>query len=187
MLRGMDRRVSALVRDLGEGAWGLARARATARGVETSTAAVRALVTAMFDEGAEMRVRAADVARRVTERGAEPLYRYAEELAGLLASSDPEERRARWHLGLIVARVAHTREQRLRAGRLMQMLADDDGNVVRCSGIEGIALLACAEPLLREPAVEIVERALQSGTKAEMCRARDGKRMMEKARVWDER
>ncbi len=53
--------------------------------------------------------------------------------------------------------------------------------------VEGMALLACAEPTLRKRAMEIVERALRSGTKAQMCRARDGRRMMSKAGVWDER
>ncbi len=170
MLRGMGGQALALVRRLADGPWGLHRARATARVVEISTAAVRALVTVMFDEDAGLRVRAADVARRITERSAEPLFGYADELAGLLASSDPEQRRTRWHLGLVVARVAHTREQRLRAARLMELLAGEEGEV-RCSAIEGIGVLARAESSLREIAAEMVDAALRDGTKAQRCRA----------------
>lgn len=172
-----------LVRGLGGGAWGLVRAREVAAAITGSRgrAAVRAMVAAMFGEDVEVRKRSADVARRVTERSAKTLWEYADELAGLLAAMDLKERRTRWHLGLVVARVAHTREQRLRAARLMEMLAANESNVVRCSAVEGMALLACGEPSLFGVAEEMVERALREGTKAERCRAKAGKRRMERA------
>ncbi len=71
-----------------------------------------------------------------------PLERYADELAGLLETLPVEESRTRWHLGLVVPRVAHTRVQRLRAARTMSLLTEDESNVVRCSAVEGIGLLA---------------------------------------------
>jgi len=192
MGRGATERVSEVVRELGEGRWGLVRARAAAREVEgaerskgtkRSKGAVRALVGAMFGTEAEVRKRAADVARRVTERSAEPMWEYADELAGLLAEMPVEESRTRWHLGLVVARVAHTREQRLRAARLMELLAADESNVVRCSAVEGIAMLACDEASLREVAQTMVERAMREGTAAERCRAREGRRRLERAGI----
>lgn len=183
MLRGMRDVSSALVRELGEGRWGLVRARATARGVEGSRGALRALVTTIFGANVEVRKRAADVARRVTERSAEPMCGFAEELIGVLAEVPVEESRTRWHLGLVAARVAHTREQRLRAGRWMELLGADKSNGVRCSAVEGIALLACEEASLREVAEAMIERALREGTAAERCRAREGRRRMVRAGV----
>ena len=171
---------------LGEGAWGLGRARAVARSAEGSKRAVRALINALVSEDVELRKRAADVLRRITEQSAAPLWRYADTIAGVLAEVDPGERRTRWHLGLVVARVARTSEQRLRAARLMELLAEDEGNVVRCSGIEGIAILACAEASLRDRAEEMIEQALRSGTKAERCRAREGEKILRKATALDE-
>ena len=79
--------------------------------------AVRALVRELFGDDVEVRKRAADVARRITERDGGLLERYADELAGLLETLPVEESRTRWHLGLVVPRVAHTRVQRLRAAR----------------------------------------------------------------------
>ena len=140
---------------------------------------VKALVEVMFGNDVETRKRAADVARRITERDATPLRRYADELAGLLAEVDASEHRTRWHLGLVTARVAGTPEQRMRAGRLMLLLAEDEGNVVRCSGIEGLGLLAGEEPRLREMAEEVIERALRHGTRAEQCRAREAARRLD--------
>src|SRR6266851_719011 len=168
------------MRALDGGRWGLERARRMAREIEADRRAVKALVEAMFGDDAEMRKRASDVARRITERDAAPLERYADELAGLLAEVPLEESRTRWHLGLVVARTAHTREQRLRAARLMELLMEDESNVARCSAVEGIGLLAIGEASLRGVAEEMIERALREGTKAMKCRAREAKRRLEK-------
>jgi hypothetical protein len=160
--------------------WKLERARQVARQIEDNGRAVKALVQAMFGEDPELRKRAADVARRITERDAESLKPYADELAGLLAEVPTEESRTRWHLGLVVARVAHTREQRLRAARLMQLLIKEESNVVRCSAVEGIGQLAAEEPALRAVAEEIISRSLAKGTCAMKARARHAQRRLEK-------
>ncbi len=156
------------------------RARRTAREIEADRYAVKALVEAMFGDDAEMRKRASDVARRITERDAAPLQRYADELAGLLGEVPLEESRTRWHLGLVAARTAQTPEQRLRAARLMELLMEDESNVARCSAVEGIGLLAIGEASLCGVAEEMIERALREGTKAMKCRAREAKRRLEK-------
>lgn len=167
---------------LREGRWGLERARRIAEAIAGNRSAVKTLVEAMFGEEPELRKRAADVARRITDVDPKVLWSYADELAGLLAELRPEESRTRWHLGLVVSRVAHTREHRLRAARLMEQLIEDESNVARCSALEGIGLLACDEPSLRGVADEMIERALRDGTKAMKARARHAKRRLEKAR-----
>jgi hypothetical protein len=129
-------------------------------------------VRELFGEDVEVRKRAADVARRITQRDGRLLEPYADELAGLLEMLPVEESRTRWHLGMVVPRVAHTRMQRLRAGRTMSLLAEDESNVVRCSAVEGLGLLAMQEASLRDEAEEMVARFLQEGTKAMKCRAR---------------
>jgi hypothetical protein len=152
--------------------WGLPLARVIAGEVGENKAAVRALVHELFGEDVEVRKRAADVARRISERDGRPLEPYADELAGLLEILPVEESRTRWHLGLVVPRVAHTRMQRLRAARTMSLLAEDQSNGVRCSAIEGLGLLALQEPSLRDKAEEMVEKFLREGTAAMKCRAR---------------
>src|ERR1700716_3880232 len=122
--------------------WGLSLARVIAGEVGESKAAVRVLVRELLGEDVEVRKRAADVARRITERDGRLLEPYADELAGLLETLPVEESRTRWHLGLVVPRVAHTRMQRLRAARTMSLLAGDESNAVRCSAVEGLGLLA---------------------------------------------
>jgi hypothetical protein len=143
-------------------------------------AAIRALVRELFGEEVEGRKRAADVARRITERDGRLLEPYAEELASLLETLPVNESRTRWHLGLVVPRVATTRLQRLRAARTMSLLAEDESNVVRCSAVEGLGLLAMKEPSLRSDAEEMVERFLREGTMAMKSRARGVKRILDR-------
>lgn len=157
--------------------WGLVRARALAEEIGGNKAAVRALVRELFGEDVELRKRAADVARRITERDGRLLEAYVDELAGLLETLPVEESRTRWHLGLVLPRVARTRMQRLRAARTMSVLAGDESNGVRCSAMEGLGLLALQEASLRDEAEEMVEKFLREGTKAMKCRARAVQRL----------
>src|SRR5258708_5948870 len=140
--------------------WGLLLARSLAQEIAGDKARarvlVRALVRELFDEDVEVRKRAADVARRVTELDGRLLQPYADELAGLLETLPVEESRTRWHLGLVVPRVAHTRMQRLRAARTMSLLAGDESNAVGCSAVEGVGVLALQEASLRVEAEEMV-------------------------------
>jgi hypothetical protein len=106
------------------------------------------------------------------------LESYADELAGLLETLPVEESRTRWHLGLVVPRVARTRMQRLRAARTMSLLAGDESNVVKCSAVEGLGLLALQEASLRDEAEEMIERFLREGTLAMKCRARAVMRLL---------
>jgi hypothetical protein len=155
-------------------------ARSLGEEIAGDKVAVRTLVRELFGEDVEVRKRAADVARRITELDGRLLERYADELAGLLETLPIEESRTRWHLGLVVPRVAHTRLQRLRAARTMSLLAEDESNVVRCSAVEGLGLLALQEPSLRDEAEEMVARFLREGTLAMKNRARTVMRMWAK-------
>jgi hypothetical protein len=161
--------------------WGLPLAREIAVQVGGDKAAIRALVRELFGDDVEVRKRAGDVARRITDGDGRLLEPYADELAGLLETLPVEESRTRWHLGLVVPRVAHTRMQRLRAARTMSLLAEDESNVVRCSAMEGMGLLALQEESLRDEAEEMIERFLREGTKAMKCRARAVMRLWAKS------
>jgi len=170
--------MSQLRLQLNAAAWGLPRARAIADDIRKHPRALPQLIATLFQDDAELRKRAADVVRRITEREPALLHRYADELAGLLASLPPEESRTRWHLGLAVPRVAHTPAQRLRAARLMHLLLESESNVTRCSAIEGIALLARCDAQFRDAAEEMIHNALATGTTAMKSRAQSARTML---------
>jgi HEAT repeat protein len=156
---------------LERGPWGLRRAKEAAARVLTDPKLVQALLRDLFSDNAILRWRAADTARRVTEKHAALLDPHADDLLGLFSESGKDNWRTRAHLGLVVARVAHSRLLRMRTAGLLRPLYYHPSNVVRCTAIEGLGLLAQREPALRPQVEPLLEEALATGTLAMKNRA----------------
>ena len=171
-----------LSKQLRQSRWGLPVARSIAAEMAANKLQVRALLRELFSDEVEVRKRAADVARRITETDASLLHAHFDEFSGLLETLPPEENRTRWHLGLVVPRIAQTRAQRLRAARIMLILAEDQSNLVRCSAVEGLGTLAFEEESLREEAESLIYSYLHTGTLAMKSRARHVEKLLAKAR-----
>lgn len=152
--------------------WGLSQARAAAEQILAETALVRELMRALASNDPVLRQRASDTARRVTEKQPELLAPHAEKLLGIFSESAGDNWRTRAHLGLVVARTAQSAAQRRRAAGLLMPLYYDPSNVVRCTAIEGLCLLAQGEPALRAQFETLAEDALATGTLAMQNRAR---------------
>jgi hypothetical protein len=158
------------------GCWGLAVAREQAQHLLAQPdrrRIARQLVDALSTNDPEQRVRAADLARRITERDAGFFTSHAAELAAILAEVPISESRARWHLGLVVARSARTPAHIRLAAEILWQLSEDKSNVVRCSAVEGLGLLARRDPALRNTVEPFLHRALITGTPAMRVRARN--------------
>jgi len=156
--------------------WRLDEARTAARRLlarRDRRHAARELVTCLLTQDRELRVRAADVARRITERDAECLAPHAAELASILAEIPIPENRTRWHLGLVAARTARTPNQIRLAAEVLWQLAEDKSNVVRCSAVEGLGLLGHRDRSLRSSIEPFLHQAFLTGTPAMRVRARD--------------
>ena len=133
----------------------------------------RQLVQAFSTNDPEQRVRAADVARRITEKDDAFLITHAAELALILAETPISESRTRWHLGLVVARSARTPSQIRLAAEILWQLSEDKSNVVRASAVEGLGLLARRDPALRNGIEPFLHQVLITGTPAMRVRARN--------------
>jgi hypothetical protein len=151
--------------------WGLSNALRSSELVLEEPELLKPLLRALFSDDPSLRHRASDTARRITERHPELLAPYAERLLGLFSTCAEDNWRMRAHLGLVVARVPRTRAQRLRAAGLLMPLYYDPSNVVRCTAIEGLGLLALREPDLRRQVEPLIEEALLTGTLAMKNRA----------------
>jgi HEAT repeat protein len=152
--------------------WGLPDAQHNAVQVLAHPELLKPLLRALFSVDPRLRHRASDTVRRITEKRPEPLTPYTERLLGLFSESAGDNWRTRAHLGLVVARIAQSRAHRLRAAGLLIPLYYDPSNVVRCTAIEGLGLLAQREPSLRPQVEPLIEEALATGTLAMQCRAR---------------
>jgi hypothetical protein len=156
---------------LAEGAWGLQRAQSAAAKILKKPGLIRPLLEALLCGDGRLRQRAADTSRRVTEKQPALLEPHAEVVIGLFSESGGDNWRTRAHLGLVAARIAHTRSQRTRAAGLLMPLYYDPSNVVRSTAIEGLGILAKREPSLRLQFEPLAEEALATGTLAMQNRA----------------
>jgi HEAT repeat protein len=157
--------------------WGLAEARRTAAQILANPDLLKSLLRALFGRNPVLRHHAADTARRITEKRPDLLTPHTDRLIGLFSEIGPKEAHENWrtraHLGLVVARVAQSRAHRLRTAGLLMPLYYDLSNVVRCTAVEGLGLLAHREPSLRPQVQPLLEEVLSTGTLAMQCRARD--------------
>ena len=152
--------------------WGLPDAQRAAAQILARPELLKPLLRALFSGNSTLRHRASDTARRVTEKQPELLTPHTDRLLGLFSESAHDNWRTRAHLGLIVARVAQSRAHRIRAAGLLMPLYHDPSNVVRCTAVEGLGLLAHREPSIRAQVEPLLEEALATGTLAMQCRAR---------------
>jgi HEAT repeat protein len=159
-------------------AWGLPRAKEAASKVLAKPALVKRLIEALLSDDSTLRWHAADTARRISEREPALLSAYADEIVGVFSESSDNNShdnwRARAHLGLVAARVARSPAERLRVAGLLMPLYRDPSNVVRCTAIEGLGILARHEASLRPQFETIAEEAMASGTLAMKNRAQHG-------------
>ena len=135
-------------------------------------AAIRDLMTELLSPNPYACRCAADLARRVSAREPGILGKYAGVLIDLVAELPPEQWQARGYVTLAAALNAATCAQRMRLAPLVRALVDDERNAVRAMALEALAILAVAEPELREEVMILLEHARREGTCAMRSRAR---------------
>jgi len=134
--------------------------------------AIRALMKELISEDPFARRCAADLARRVSESEPGILSGYSDVLIDLALEIRLDEWPARGHVLLAAASNTTSRTQRLRLAPLARAMIEDDRNALRAIALEAFAVLAAAEPELREEGVVLLENARREGTAAMRARAR---------------
>jgi hypothetical protein len=128
------------------------------------------LIQCLWDEDPIVRMRAADAAEKVTVTRPELLNPHKHELLGLLAEAKQIE--LRWHLALMVPRLALTSAERQRAAASLQRYLEDRSSIVKTFALQGLADLGRQDASLREVARQALEESLRTGTAAMKARAR---------------
>jgi hypothetical protein len=154
MLQGSDRR-------------SIGRADEVARLV---LGAPRELIQCLWDENPLVRMRAADVAEKVSAKKPRLLDRYKVELLGLLAEAKQIE--LRWPLAAMIPRLRLTAPERLRAAAALQRYLGDRSSIVKTFALQGLVELARNDAGLRGKVTQLLEDAVQSGTPAMKARTR---------------
>lgn len=114
---------------------------------------------------------AADLARRISARQPGILRKYADVLVNLVAELPLDRWQARGYVTLAAALNASTHAQRMRLAVVVRALAEDERIALRAIALEAFAILAAAEPELRDEAMLLLERS-RHGSGAMRVRAR---------------
>jgi hypothetical protein len=128
------------------------------------------LIGCLWDDNPIVRMRAADAAEKVTAAKPELLKPHKQELLGLLAEAEQIE--LRWHLALMVPRLALSGPERQRAAAALRRYLEDRSSIVKTFALQGLFELARQDAGLRETVKPILEGSMRTGTAAMKARAR---------------
>jgi len=135
-------------------------------------AAVRDLMTELLSPNPYACRCAADLARRVSAREPGILGKYAGVLIDLAAQLPLHQWQARGYVTLAAALNASSHAQRIRLVPLVRSMTLDESIALRAIALEAFAILAAAEPELREEVMILLEHARREGACAMRSRAR---------------
>jgi len=130
----------------------------------------RELIAGLWDTDAALRMRAADAAEKVTRKHPELLQPYKKELLGLM--SEVEQQELRWHLAVMVPRLALNARERQSAMTSLSAYLEDRSSIVKTFTLQGLADLAEDVPSVRSTVLEILREATRNGTPAMKARSR---------------
>lgn len=128
------------------------------------------LIGGIWSKDPLVRMRAADAAEKVTRKNPELLVPYKKELLGLLGETKEQE--LRWHLAVMVPRLALNSEERQRAVSLLSRYLQDRSSIVKTFALQGLADLADDDASIRSTVIEILREATRYGTPAMKARGR---------------
>ena len=137
------------------------------------------LIAGLWSDDRLVRMRAADAAEKVTRKHPDFLRSRKKEMLGLMAESvEPE---LRWHLALMVSRLALNVKERQVAISLLIGYLEDRSSIVRTFALQGLAELALKsdDADLRFQVTEILRQAVRGGTPAMKARSRKLLKQME--------
>ena len=124
---------------------------------------------AIGDDDLFVRMRAADVAEKVTARRPELLRGRT---TRLLELGEIDQQEVRWHVAQMLPRVRLNAPERRRAVALLERYLDDRSSIVRTWAMNALAELAVDDAALRPHVVPLIETLTESGTPAMRARGR---------------
>ncbi len=128
------------------------------------------LIVGLWSEDPLIRMRAADAAEKVTRKHPELLAPFRKELLGLLGETREQE--LRWHLAVMVPRLALNSNERQLAISLLNSYMQDRSSIVKTFALQGLADLAHDDASIRSTVIETLREAMRNGTPAMKARSR---------------
>ena len=155
-LRGGDRRT-------------IGRANQVVREVLDDPTLLPAIVAGMSDDDPMVRLRAADVAEKVTAARPELLQAHKDPI---LAASGIEQQEVRWHVAQMLPRMELCEAERARAVEVLRGYLHDESKIVKTFSMQALADLAEQDAALRPQVVEWIQGLVHTGSPAMQSRGR---------------
>jgi hypothetical protein len=130
----------------------------------------RYLFEGMASGDAIVRMRAADVAEKVTARRPDLLQPHKKNLFTIAGGSDQQE--VRWHAALMIPRLKLTSKERAVAVNILFDYLRDRSSIVKTFAMQGLATLASTDPQLRGKVLPLLRELAEVGTPAMRARGR---------------
>jgi len=157
LLRGGDRR-------------SIGRANEVAALIAKDSRLFPELVSSLWSDDHIVRMRAADVAEKVTRKQPQLLRPNKRELLGLLTETQQAE--LRWHLAAMIPRLELTLADCQKAANALRTFLEDRSSIVKTSALQGLADLALQDREMRAEVIENLREARRNGTPAMKARSR---------------
>jgi HEAT repeat protein len=122
-----------------------------------------------------VRMRAADVAEKVSAAHPECLRRFKAKLLGEIADLDQQE--VRWHVAQMLPRLELSDEERAAALDILFRYLEDQSRIVKTFAMQALADLALDDQLLRPRVIPILQQLTATGSPAMRSR---GRKLLEK-------
>jgi len=128
------------------------------------------LIGFLWSDDPVVRMRAADAAEKISVQKPRLFAPFKAELLGLLLEAEQQE--LRWHLALMIPRLALTKKERQRAAEGLRRYLEDRSSIVKTFALQGLTELAEADRSLLTEVREMLAEAERAGTPAMRARAR---------------
>jgi HEAT repeat protein len=128
----------------------------------------------MLDDDPVVRMRAADVAEKVSAEHPECLAPYKARLLAQVAASEQQE--VRWHVAQMLPRLALSAKERDAAVSLLLGYLEDKSKIVKTFSMQALADLALRDERLRPRVVPVLQALTATGSPAMKSR---GRRLLE--------
>jgi hypothetical protein len=128
------------------------------------------LIGFLWSDDPVVRMRTADAAEKISVQKPGLLVPFKAKLLGLLLEAEQQE--LRWHLALMIPRLALTKKERQRAAEGLRRYLEDHSSIVKTLALQGLTELAAVDRTLLPEVREILEAAERAGTPAMRARAR---------------
>lgn len=136
------------------------------------------LIGCLFEEGANVRLRAADALEKVSRTRPALLQKFVVLLLCLLEEAAQPE--LRWHLAVILPRLRLNGEERQRTVRALQGCLTAESSLVKTFALQGLADVAVQDSAVVPFVLDSLKAAERAGTPAMKARSRKLLRELER-------